>query len=205
MKTFPLALFLAAATAATAFADVPRKQSSTKYARLWSDSPFTSKPPPPPPPEMVNPLDDYVLLGVSPIGKGAYRVTMLNRKNPEERITIEPGDSDYKVIAVNRKAGDPLGTTVRISAGGKEGTISFDETLLTLTPPPAQPQQPTPGQVPGIPGQPQAGQQPQPAGQPGQRQPRQRVVPPPQNPQGQQQRGNNNANTQGRPDRRGRR
>ncbi len=160
-------------------ADLPKKAPSTKYARLWNDSPFTSKPPPatidagP----VVNPLEDYALSGVSPIPSG-YRVTLLDKKNPEKRIVV---DSDkpsegFKIISVSRKPGDPLGTVVQMSSGDVTGDISFDEKFITPTPPPAAPK----GQ-PGAPGARNPVPQPATTGQPPNqpRQPRPRVVAPP--------------------------
>ena len=169
-------LLLAPALAGWAAADLPRKAPITKYTGLWTNSPFTSKPPPPEAGPVVNPLEDYVLAGVSPISSG-YRVTLLNKKKPEERIVV---DSDkpsggFKILAVTRKTGDPLGTIVRMSSGSVTGTVSFDSALLTLTPPPAAaPQQLN--HPPGVQPPPQPGQQP---AQPALRQPRPRVVPPP--------------------------
>jgi len=156
-----------------AAADLPRKAPLSKYTTLWTNSPFTSKPPPPEPGQVANPLEDYSLTGVSPIGSG-YRVTLLNKKKPEEIIVV---DSDkpaggFKIIAVTRKSGDPLGTVVRLSSGTVTGTVAFDSSMLALAAPPAA--NPQPNQPPGV--------QPLPApqnGQPGVRQPRPRVVPPP--------------------------
>jgi len=174
-------LLLAPALIGVSAADLPRKAPLTKYSPLWTDSPFTSKPPPPEAGPEVNPLEDYALAGVSPIPSG-YRVTLLNRKDPTARIVV---DSDkpregFKIISVQRKPGEPLGTTVRMSSGSITGTVAFDESLLTLQPPPAarpaQPQLP-----PGV----QPNGQPLQPGQTPIRQPRPRVVPPP-NPQGQQ-------------------
>lgn len=169
-------ILLLPALAGLAAADVPRKAPITKYARLWTDSPFTSKPPPPDQGPVVNPLEDYTLAGVSPVSSG-YRVTLLNKKKPEDRIIVESDKprEGFKILAVTRKAGDPLGTVVRMQSGSVTGTVGFDETLLTLAPPPAAKPQAPPGvvQPPPIPGQPpQPGQQPI-------RQPRPRVVPPP--------------------------
>jgi len=182
--TIPL-LFLAPALIGVAWADLPRKAPLTKYSGLWSNSPFTSKPPPPEQVEAPNPLEDYALAGVSPIA-GGYRVTMLNRNNPEERIIVDsdrPRDG-FKILGVNRKDGDPLATVVQMESGSVTGTISFDESLLTLIPPPAP--QPQPRGNPQLPPGLQPGQA-QPPGQ-GTRQPRPRVVPPnPQNPQAQPQ------------------
>jgi hypothetical protein len=182
-------LLLVPALAGGAVADLPRKAPLTKYSGLWMNSPFTSKPPPPEQGPAANPLEDYALGGVSPIS-GGYRVTLLNRKKPEERIVV---DSDkpregFKILDVTRKAGDPLATVVRLSSGSVTGTVTFDESLLTLAPPPAANPQLPPGVQPN---QPAAQPQPQPQpGQPPQRQPRPRVVPPPnpQTPQAQQAR-----------------
>lgn len=176
---------------AWAAAELPQKPPLNRYTRLWSDSPFTSKPPPTEQGPQVNPLDDYALIGVSPIGTNSYRVTLINKKQPDDRITVDSNSirSDFKILGVTRKQGDPLGTVVRMSSGSMIGTVTFDEKLLTLAPPaaPAAPQAngqpPMPVQVqPGQPGQPQ----PQP-----QRQPRPRVVPPPtlNTPQNQAQQG----------------
>ncbi|WAC19471.1 hypothetical protein OVA24_19795 [Luteolibacter sp. SL250] len=168
MKTV-IILFIA--LAATALAKPPRVVPTTKYTRLWTDSPFTTKPPPPPPPEVANPLEDYALGGISPI-PGGYRVTLLNRKNPEERIIL-PENQDFKVLSVQYAPGNPLGTTVRVSTGSKSGTVAFDEKLLTLkaAPAPPPPQQGQPPQP--VPGQPAAAPGTEPP-----RAPRPRVVPP---------------------------
>lgn len=165
-------LLLVPALTGWAVADLPRKAPLNKYSSLWANSPFTSKPPPPEAGPAINPLEDYVLAGVSPISSG-YRVTLLNKKKPEEMIITETDNpkEGFKILEVIRKPGDPLGTVVRMSSGGITGTVSFDEAALALKSPPAAapPQQSPP---PGI--------QPQPAnGQPVLRQPRPRVVPPP--------------------------
>jgi hypothetical protein len=171
-------LLLAGAT----LADLPKKAPLSRYSSLWTNSPFTSKPPPAEAGVANNPLDDYALIGVSPIGGTGYRVTLLNKKKPEERIIVDsdkPSKDGFKVLEVIRKAGDPLGTTVRMNSGSMTGTVAFDTKLLALAAapkaavPPGQPGQPQAGQPP-IPGQPQ----PQPANSP-LRQPRPRVVPPP--------------------------
>lgn len=178
-------LLLALALAGWAAADLPKKAPITKYTRLWTDSPFTSKPPPPTAGPAANPLEDYALAGVSPVA-GGYRVTLLNKKKPDERIIVETDrpSEGFKILEVVRKAGDPLGTVVRMASGSVTGTVAFDMKLLTLAPPPAaKPPPQQPGVVPG--GQPQQPQQP---GQAAQRQPRPRVVAPPapQTPQAQQ-------------------
>lgn len=175
-----LLLNLALTLTVWAVADLPKKAPITKYTGLWTNSPFTSKPPPPEAGPVVNPLEDYALVGVSPVGAG-YRVTMMNKKKPEDRITV---DSDrpregFQILGVTRKKGDPLGTVVRMKSGESTGSISFDEKLLVLAAAPVAkaPPKVQPGAVPGQPVQPG---QPQPGGQSAQRQPRPRVVPPPQ-------------------------
>jgi len=194
-------LLLTLALTGAVAADLPKKAPLTKYSRLWTDSPFTSKPPPADPTEVANPLEDYSLAGVSPV-TGGYRVTLLNKKKPEERIIVEtdrPRDG-FKILSVTRKPGDPLGTVVRMSSGSVTGTVAFEEKFLALAQPaPAQPkQQLPPGVAPGQVPQVQPGQVPP-------RQPRPRVVPPPvpQQPQAQPPQGQPIQNNQQRPGRRG--
>lgn len=194
MKTVPYILLSVLSLVGTTAAVQPQKATLSRYTRLWADSPFTSKPPV----EaglLSNPLEDYALGGISPVA-GGYRITLLNRKKPEERITVDPNSidpkHDFKILGVTRKEGDPLGTVVRLSSGSVNGTVTFDEKLLTLATAPAG----NAGQPPGINRQPQPVPQPVPQpGQPAQRAPRPRVVPPSTNP-GQPQPGGQPQNMQ---------
>ena len=165
------------ALAGSLAADVPEKVPYTKYSGLWTNSPFTSKPPPAEAGPENNPLDDYALIGVSSLGDKKYRVTIINKKKPEEpRIYVESDreSKGFKIVGVTRKPGDPTGTVVSMTSGSMMGNVSYDQKLLTLTavvpkaPAPQPGQQIMPGQPP-VPGQPGAPQ----------RQPRPRVVPPP--------------------------
>src|SRR6478609_3656229 len=119
-------VFLLLALGGLATADVPKKAPFTRYTPLYTNSPFTSKPPPAEAGPENNPLDDYALIGVSSIGlKGndsIYRVTLINKKKPEERITVDSDNpkSDFKILGVTRKAGDPLGTVVAMSSGSMQ-------------------------------------------------------------------------------------
>lgn len=156
-------------------AEVPRKPVLSKYQDLWKDSPFTAKPVGTAAPA-YNPLQDYVLLGVSPIQEG-YRVTMINRKRPnDERIIVEshrPAEG-FQIKEVTHREGEPLATTVRLQRGSSSGTIAFEEKFLTLKPPPAAPQ-PANGQRgnPRTTATPNPGQAPEPP-----RPPRRRIVQP---------------------------
>lgn len=173
----PACFFLLLALVGMAQADVPKKVTANRYQSLWLNSPFTSKPPPADPVQVENPLGDYALLGVSSIGdKGETRVTLINKKTPDERVTVDTGATvkGFKILNVTRKKGDPLGTVVEMMSGPHKGTVSFDEKLLAISAPKVAPP-PQVGQPPQ-PGLPQP--QPQP-GTPVQRQPRPRVVPPP--------------------------
>lgn len=186
-------LLICLALSGLASAELPKKVPITRYTSLWTNSPFTAKPPPPEAAEAVNPLDDYALLGVSPIGPSGYRVTLINKKQPDERITVDSDKTDtgFKILEVIRKSGDPLGTEVRMSSGSMTGKVSFDSKLLVLTPSAAQPkpqmnpngQPPMPVMANGQPvptGQTIVNGQPVPNGQaPVIRQPRPRVIPPP--------------------------
>jgi hypothetical protein len=174
----PVLLLLA--LTGVAAADLPKKAPLSRYVNLWTNSPFTSKPPPPEAGPENNPLDDYALIGVSPINdNNGYRVTLINKKKPDERITVDSDEtvSGFKILGVTRKPGDPLGTVVRMSSGSMTGTVSFEENLLTVAAAKAPPQA-APPQVPGQPPQPVPPGQAQPL-----RQPRPRVIPPPSAPQ----------------------
>lgn len=183
MKTRFTATLLAALLACihAGAEDLPRKAPLGKYAGLWNNSPFTSRPVVQPR-EVVpeeNPLDDYALTGVSPVADG-FRVTLINRNDPSERIVVDSSrttsNHDFKILNINRSAGRPLSTTVELTDGNHTSTIGFEEELLTLKSPPAAPQQ-QPNQPPGANQGDAEQEQPQGA----RRQPRPRVVPPPAN------------------------
>lgn len=171
MHAAPRIFLLTLALTGGVVADLPKKAPITKYTRLWKDSPFTSKPPPAEAGPVVNPLEDYALAGVSPV-TGGYRVTLLNKKKPDERIIVESDrpSEGFKILSVVRKAGDPLGTVVKMMSGTVSGTVAFDEKLLTLAPPPAAKPKLPPGVKPGQ--LPASGKAPA-------RQPRPRVIVPP--------------------------
>ena len=180
MNAALLHLVLAATLAgALAMADTPRPPTLTRYSRLWTDSPFTSKPVGPAAVAPDNPLNDYVLGGASRLNDGYY-VILLNKKKPEEKQVIRPGSSsEFEVLAVNWSEGAWKDTTVTVRHGANTATLGFDDGLLQVNTPPAAAAAGTPVQ-PAIPGaiqptpaspNPTAGQNP--------RAPRPRVVLPP--------------------------
>ncbi len=179
---FPVVLgMLGFAVPSETFAsDVPNKALLSRYAPLWNNSPFTSRPAivaPEAAPE-VNPLEDYALIGVSPSGDG-FRVTLINRNDPTERIIIDGSRPnprhDFEILEIDRKPGRPLATTVRLSKGSSVGTVGFEQSLLALTPPPVAKTVPPPNAPPNV-----APGEAQPENAQGiRRQPRPRVVPPP--------------------------
>jgi hypothetical protein len=185
IREFQLLLAFLIFTLPLTAGELPRKVPTERYAGLWNNSPFTSRPvivAPEAPPE-VNPLEDYALIGVSPVADG-FRVTLINRNDPGERIVVDSSrpkaNEDIKILGIDRQPGLPLATTVRLSMGRSTGTVGFERSLLTLTPPPAAapPQQ----NLPINPANPDALEE---QAQGARRQPRPRVVPPPAN--GQQQ------------------
>ena len=188
MKTTFAIILLSSAIFQIASASVPQKAPLVKYTGLINNSPFTSKPLVKPDGPVQNPLEDYTLSGIAPV-PGGYRITIINKKNPEMKEVIEPGGkSQFKVVSVNRNPGKALGTTVTLSSalssGNVQGTVSFEPELITLkaAPAAAPPQQQANGLPPGITPA-MAGQQAVPPNTnpnvEAVRQPRPRIVPPP--------------------------
>lgn len=173
---------------APAFAEVPRTPTLTRYSSLWTNSPFTSEPPPPQGAAAQNPLDDYSLGGISKLNDGYYAI-LINRKNPAEpKKIIRPGTkSDFEVVEVNWSDTNWKDTVAVIRHQGKQGSVTFDNKLLTvnssaptLVPPPQENPglppgliQPTPAPPPVVPA---AGEE---SNKPPMRAPRPRVVVPP--------------------------
>ena len=172
---------------AAAQAGEPQKKNVNSYSKLWTDSPFTSKPPPADGPEEINLINDWVLGGVSEV-EGGYMVTLFHKKNAGETQVIRPGGTtvskgdemewlergaagSFTVDRVQYGKDSWKDTAVFLSVGGKVGSVKFDDKLLTpvvaAAPPAAKPGQPQ-GKPP-VPGATPA---------PGVRPPRQRVLPP---------------------------
>lgn len=203
MKTISTVFTLALLAAGIAGAEVPRKVSSGNYAHLWNNSPFTSKPPPVTTTEPISAFDDWALSGVSEVN-GGYLVTLQHKKNQGETQVIKPDrtiryypdkaeellPSDpgaFKVDRVEFSDKSWMETVVHLSAGGRNGTVKFDEKATApkmAAPPPRggnQQQGGNPQQQGGQPNPPAQGgnpqaqpQQPAQQGSPGVRPPRPR-------------------------------
>ncbi len=125
----------------TSGAQAPRKSPLTKYRQLWEKSLVTEKPPPPESnaEELPNELDDFVLGGWTQTAQG-YLVSLINSKNPQNRVTIAPGmpnSGGYQVLEVKR---DPLNyksSQVLIQYGSDKKWIGYEDKFLTLQQPPA--------------------------------------------------------------------
>lgn len=150
MKLITFTSLLSALLLTATFAQVPQKVPLTRYSALWVNSPFTSKPLQTGGPEIKNPLDDYTLLGIAPV-PGGYRITIANKKNSQYKKVIEPGgNSEFKVVSVNRNPNETLGTTVVLTNGRIQGTVRFEPELVTPKAAPAA-QQPAQNPIPGNP------------------------------------------------------
>lgn len=139
-------LILLGASAGMAAADIPHKMPITRYYKLWNESLITTKPlkgtdgP-------ENPFMDYALGGIAPV-PGGYQVTLLNKKKPDDRVTLLPGQGKFRVKEVKYDNTRARGVVVILTNGEKEGSVTFDDKLLTIkTPAPAQPQHQ--GRLPG--------------------------------------------------------
>ncbi len=115
-------------------AEIPEKKPAQYYSKLWTNSPFTTKPP-----EIINPIigdpfKDYHLTGIAPV-EGGYRITIANKKDKKKTV-IEPGStSKFKVISVKRNPEVSLGTVVTLDDGRVQGEVRFEPTLVVLNTP----------------------------------------------------------------------
>ena len=144
MKPGFAALLFALAMTMAGRADVPQKAPLTRYQKLWTESPFTARPVDVGGP-VYNPLEDYVLLGVSDIGEGRVQVTMMNKKMPTAgRIYLQTGKTHdgMSIKDVIRKPGERLATVVRVERAGQIGEVAFEEKFLkVVSTAPAKPHQ----------------------------------------------------------------
>lgn len=172
-----LALLAGATLTRAQGTDVPKKAPLTRYASLWTKSPFTTPPKPVESTPEVNPFEDLALRGIAPLSEGRYLITLINRKNPTEITAIDTEKtSEYEIEKIERNPERALGTVVHLRKGSIRGTVEYDEKLSVPKLPPKpnqqqaggdrrggdrnQPQQQNPNQPP------QPGQIPQPAAQP---------------------------------------
>ena len=138
----------------SALAAAPTPVVPTRYEdRLVKESPFTTKR------RVVTPppgyfFADYSLAGVTPL-QGGYLVTLFNRKNPEERISIPGNSLGFSVVEVHPGNEGPLSTSVTLSNGNQTGVVGFDEKLLVVKkatmaakPKPSDPNVQMPGATP---------------------------------------------------------
>jgi hypothetical protein len=119
-----------------ALSQLPKKAPLEKYSSLWNQSPFTAKPVPVEEISHENPLLNYFLLGISPIGSG-YRVTLMEKNDSNKRLYVYSDDekAPFKIVNVYREPGNPRGTMVEMSAGGASVMMTFrEEALVLMTP-----------------------------------------------------------------------
>ncbi len=144
MKSIVLLAFLALPVMAAA----PKKPADSRYSELWQHSPFginaEVKPTPP-----DDPFKDWALGGVTKFPDG-YFVILLHKKNTDERLVIQPGQSsEFKILEVKDAGADYRSTTVKMMRGSAQGIVGFEEKMLTLKSFPA-----TTPQIPRILGMP---------------------------------------------------
>jgi len=117
-----------------AVADVPKKHSLNRYVRLWTDSPFTTKP-------IIERTKvdgwekDWVLAGISQMSNGDYFVTVMNKKDRSIRArmdtsgkeSVESGAEGFTVTEVEVDSRDFLKSKAFVYFKGEGKWLSFDE------------------------------------------------------------------------------
>ncbi len=133
-------------------AEVPEKKPLQFYSKLWTNSPFTTKPTEIGPAPAENPFKDYHLTGIAPV-EGGHRITIANKKDKKKSV-IEPGsNSKFQVVKVERNPEISLGTVVTLTDGRVQGEVRFEPSLIVLNTPTSNknPDQVPPGTPPGLP------------------------------------------------------
>lgn len=130
-------------------ADPPRKDSLTKYRQLWEASLVTVKPEiiAPEGPDETTPLDDYTLGGYTRTPQG-YFVSLINTKDPADRLTIAPGvpgSQAYEVLEVKTDPTNFTSAQVLIKIGSQQKWLGYDEKYLVLRQPAQAKPAPNPG------------------------------------------------------------
>lgn len=149
MKIHPLMTVLALSAAVEAAA--PKQLQHARYAKLWKDSPFTSKPIVTGPGPVADPFEGYSLGGISKLADGYFAI-LFNSKNPTEKVVIRPGaKSDFSIVKVDWAA-NWKETVVTLRNGSKQGTVTFDEKQLTIKAPVVKRSAAKPTARPVIPG-----------------------------------------------------
>jgi hypothetical protein len=145
MKTFILICLMPFSS----LAEAPRKPLPSRYTSLHTSSPFTTPAPPvitdiP----IINPLEDWALVGVTKFPDG-YFVILANKKKPDEKTVIQPGmPSDFEVLEVIEDSKDYTQTIVRLKYGTSTGSVTFDKKNLTVKTP--QQERPSSNTVLGV-------------------------------------------------------
>ncbi|MEP4079499.1 hypothetical protein [Haloferula sp.] len=133
----PITISLWMALTAIVSAGAPVQPTLTRYSKLWVNSVFTT------PAEIVNnevnPLEDYALGGISKLEDGYYAI-LLNRKKPDDKVVIYPGEKgDFEVVDVKWPTGSWRDAVVTVRNGKNSGTVEFEDKLLTVKTAPAKP------------------------------------------------------------------
>lgn len=119
----------------TVSAAEPRNEvTEARYRSLWQSSPFTSPAEDRPVPK-ANPIDHYVLGGISKFENG-YHLVLFDRRDPAGRIVIRPGvRHPIRVVGVERSSDHPINTRVTIREGEHQGVVAFDmDFIRTMSP-----------------------------------------------------------------------
>lgn len=134
---FPITISLWLGIASIVSAGAPTQPTLTRYSKLWINSVFTTKPDQITP-DLVNPLEDYALGGISKLEDGYYAI-LLNKKKPEDKIVIYPGQkNEFEVVDVKWPTDSWRDAVVTIKTGSTTGTVAFDDKLLTVKTAPTQ-------------------------------------------------------------------
>lgn len=113
-----------------ALAAVPAKKPLVAYALLWTRSPICSPPGTTCSLPAFNPFAEWTLGGVSAVSEG-YRVTLINRQQPDQQRVLRSGESDpFRIESVRFGTDSWKATTVVLNCNGFSQQLGFEDAFI---------------------------------------------------------------------------
>lgn len=114
-------------------AEPPRKPDFSQFRTLVQRSPFTIRPASRAFAPTSSLEQEWMLGSIRPDGD-SWRVTLINKKDREQRIRLIPGfpTEGFELLNVKQDLTEPMESEVEIRKGGQTGRIRYDQKLIQV-------------------------------------------------------------------------